>query len=109
MRLATAKSFFSRSAQGRRQVRVPVFAFGFALGLDVGGETWMEMLGFTHYPLLAGAIAVEVAERLPAAAVAAAAGPASHAFFVTDTPDRLLVAAPRFLGRPVESARHVDV
>ena len=28
---------------------------------------------------------------------------------VTDTPDRFLAVAPRFLGRPVESARHVDV
>ena len=70
------------------------------------------MLGYTHYPLLAGAIATgaaEAAERFPAAAVAATAGPASHVFFVTDTPDRFLAGAPRFLGRPVESARHVDV
>ncbi len=83
------------------------------------------VLGCTHYPLLAraiaaelpgvtlvdsaAAIAAEVAERFPAAAVAAIAGPASHAFFVTDTPDRFLAVAPRFLGRPVESARHVDV
>jgi len=83
------------------------------------------VLGCTHYPLLAGAIAAElpgvtlvdsaaaiaaeVAERFPAAAAAAVAGPASHLFFVTDTPDRFLAVAPRFLGRPVESARHVDV
>lgn len=80
------------------------------------------VLGCTHYPLLAGAIAAElpgvtlvdsaaaiaaeVAGRFPAAA---ASGPASHSFFVTDTPDRFLAVAPRFLGRPVESARHVDV
>ena len=80
------------------------------------------VLGCTHYPLLAGAIAAElpgvtlvdsaaavaaeVAERFPDAA---RTGPASHAFFVTDTPDRFLAVAPRFLGRPVASARHVDV
>ena len=67
------------------------------------------VLGCTHYPLLAGAIAAEVVERFPAAAAAAVAGPASHLFFVTDTPDRFLAVAPRFLGRPVESARNVDV
>ena len=71
-----------------------------AAGVDV------VVLGCTHYPLLAGAIAAEVAQRFPAAA---AAGTASHLFFVTDTPDRFLAVAPRFLGRPVESARHVDV
>jgi glutamate racemase len=80
------------------------------------------VLGCTHYPLLAGAIAAElpgvtlvdsaaaiaaeVRERFPGAA---AGGPVSHAFLVTDTPDRFLRVAPRFLGRPVESARHVDV
>jgi len=40
MRLATAKTFFSRSAQGRGDV---------------------EMLSCTHYPLLAGAIAAGAA------------------------------------------------
>jgi glutamate racemase len=80
------------------------------------------VLGCTHYPLLAGAIAAElpgvtlvdsaaaiaaeVRERFPAAA---SGGPASHAFLVTDTPDRFLRVAPRFLGRAVESASHVDV
>jgi len=80
------------------------------------------VLGCTHYPLLAGAIAAElpgvtlvdsaaavaaeVATRFPEAA---RTGSASHAFFVTDTPDRFLAVAPRFLGRPVASARHVDV
>jgi len=80
------------------------------------------VLGCTHYPLLAGAIAAElpgvtlvdsaaaiaaeVAERFPAAV---RTGSASHSFFVTDTPDRFLAVAPRFLGRPVPSARHVDV
>ena len=90
-----------------------------AAGVDV------VVLGCTHYPLLAGAIAAElpgvtlvdsaaaiaaeVAQRFPGAAAAEAAGTASHLFFVTDTPDRFLAVAPRFLGRPVESARHVDV
>jgi glutamate racemase len=80
------------------------------------------VLGCTHYPLLAGAIAAElpgvtlvdsaaaiaaeVAGRFPGAA---APGQATHAFFVTDTPDRFLAVAPRFLGRPVATARHVDV
>jgi glutamate racemase len=87
-----------------------------AAGVDV------VVLGCTHYPLLAAAIAAElpgvalvdsaaaiaaeVRERFPAAA---SGGPASHEFLVTDTPDRFLQVAPRFLGRPVESARHVDV
>jgi glutamate racemase len=80
------------------------------------------VLGCTHYPLLAGAIAAalpgvtlvdsadaiagEVALHFPAAA---RRGAGSHAFFVTDTPDRFLAVAPRFLGRPVASATHVDV
>jgi len=80
------------------------------------------VLGCTHYPLLAAAIAAElpgvtlvdsaaaiaaeVRERFPAAA---SGGPVAHAFLVTDTPDRFLRVAPRFLGRAVESAQHVDV
>jgi glutamate racemase len=80
------------------------------------------VLGCTHYPLLAGAIAAElpgvtlvdsaaaiaaeVRERFPGSSAGAAA---AHAFLVTDTPERFLRVAPRFLGRPVESARHVDV
>jgi glutamate racemase len=87
-----------------------------AAGVDV------VVLGCTHYPLLsaaiaaelpgvtlvdsAAAIAVEVRERFPAAA---SGGPVDHSFLVTDTPDRFLRVAPRFLGRAVESARHVDV
>ncbi len=87
-----------------------------AAGVDV------VVLGCTHYPLLAAAIAAElpgvllvdsaaaiaaeVRERFPASATG---GPAAHEFLVTDTPDRFLRVAPRFLGRPVESARHVDV
>ena len=79
------------------------------------------VLGCTHYPLLAAAIA----EALPgvalvdsAAAVAAevrerfgggATRDAEHRFFVTDAPEKFLAVAGRFLGRPVTSAEHVDV
>jgi glutamate racemase len=79
------------------------------------------VLGCTHYPLLkaaiaealpgvrlvdsAEAIAAEVRERL-----GAVPGPAGrHRFFVTDTPERFLAVAGRFLGRPVPGAEHVDV
>lgn len=80
------------------------------------------VLGCTHYPLLAAAIAAtlpgvtlvdsassiaaEVAERFPAAR---APGPADHRFFVTDTPERFTAVAQRFLGRAVTEAIHVDV
>jgi glutamate racemase len=85
---------------------------------DAGVDTLV--LGCTHYPLLAAAIAAElpgVALVDSAAAVAAevrdafAGGPgaADHRFFVTDAPDRFLAVAGRFLGRPVLSAEHVDV
>ncbi len=79
------------------------------------------VLGCTHYPLLkgalakelpgvvlvdsAGAIAAEVAERLPGHL----GGASSHRFFVTDTPDRFLTVAERFLGRPVAAAEQVDI
>jgi glutamate racemase len=78
------------------------------------------VLGCTHYPLLAGAIAAELPGVMlvdSAAAVAAevrAAFPdarrgADHRFFVTDAPEKFLAVAGRFLGRPVTSAEHVDV
>ncbi len=79
------------------------------------------VLGCTHYPLLkaaiaaelpgvalvdsAEAIAAEVRERLGAAPGRAGV----HRFYVTDTPERFLAVAGRFLGRPVPSAEHVDV
>ncbi len=79
------------------------------------------VLGCTHYPLLAAAIArampgvtlvdsaaavaAEVRERFGAGA----ARVAEHRFFVTDAPERFLAVAGRFLGRPVTSAEHVDV
>lgn len=78
------------------------------------------VLGCTHYPLLrtaiagelpgarlvdsAWAIAAELAERFPPAP-----GASAHRYFVTDTPDRFLAVAERFLGRPVESAEQVDL
>ena len=80
------------------------------------------VLGCTHYPLLEGAIAAELpgvtlvdSARSVAAEVrerlGAATPPAGgrHRFYVTDTPERFLAVAGRFLGRPVEAAEHVDV
>lgn len=79
------------------------------------------VLGCTHYPLLrsviaaelpgvllvdsASAVAAEVRERVGAGGGTAA----EHRFFVTDTPEKFLSVAGRFLGRPVERAEHVDV
>src|SRR5512143_436640 len=75
------------------------------------------ILGCTHYPLLQGAIAAElpgvtlvdsaraiadeVRERLGAGAPASGG---RHRFYVTDTPERFLAVAGRFLGRPVAEA-----
>ncbi len=79
------------------------------------------VLGCTHYPLLKGAIArvlpgvtlVDSAEAIAAeVAVQLAPAPgrrAEHRFFVTDTPDRFLAVAERFLGRPVARAEQVDI
>jgi glutamate racemase len=79
------------------------------------------VLGCTHYPLLKAAIAAELpgvalvdsAETVAAevrALVAAVPGrSATHRFLVTDTPEKFLAVAGRFLGRPVEAAEHVDV
>jgi len=78
------------------------------------------VLGCTHYPLLAGAIAgelpgvalVDSAEAI-AAEVAAEVGPGAgegaHRFFVTDTPRRFLALAGRFLGQDVAAAEQVDI
>jgi glutamate racemase len=85
---------------------------------DAGVDTLV--LGCTHYPLLAGAIAAELPGVTLVDSAAAVAGevrasfgggvgPAEHRFFVTDAPEKFLAVAGRFLGRPVESARHVDV
>ncbi|HET7826236.1 MAG TPA: aspartate/glutamate racemase family protein, partial [Anaeromyxobacter sp.] len=87
---------------------------------DAGVDT--VVLGCTHYPLLeaaisaelpgvalvdsARAIAADVRERLGGSAAGAAA---EHRFFVTDTPEKFLAVAGRFLGRPVVAAEHVDV
>jgi glutamate racemase len=92
----------------------------YLLPLRDGGVDTL-VLGCTHYPLLEAAIAAElpgVALVDSARAIAAAvrervgsggAGHAEHRFFVTDTPEKFLAVAGRFLGRPVESAEHVDV
>jgi glutamate racemase len=79
------------------------------------------VLGCTHYPLLAGAIArtlpgvelvdsaeaiaAEVAQRLGAPA----GGSGTHSFLVTDVPARFLQVAERFLGQPVAAAEQVDL
>ncbi len=86
------------------------------------------VLGCTHYPLLKEAIGaalpgvalVDSAETVaaevrgllgaePAASAAPDGREAEHRFYVTDAPERFLAVARRFLGRPVESASHVDV
>ncbi len=86
---------------------------------DAGIDTLV--LGCTHYPLLERAIAAELpgialvdSARAIAAEVGAelpggGAASAEHRFFVTDTPEKFLAVAGRFLGRPVERAEHVDV
>ena len=83
-------------------------------------EVDVLVLGCTHYPLLKAAIAAEMpgvvlvdsAEAIAAEVRArhpAPGGEGRHRFFVTDTPESFLAVAGRFLGRPVESAEHVDV
>ena len=78
------------------------------------------VLGCTHYPLLAGAIAAELPGVALVDSASAVAGEvrerfgvpvrdAVHRFFVTDAPERFLAVAGRFLGRPVTAADHVDV
>jgi glutamate racemase len=79
------------------------------------------VLGCTHYPLLRAAIAAElpgvrlvdsaetVAAEVKALLPAALGRIATHRFLVTDTPEAFLAVAGRFLGRPVETAEHVDV
>jgi glutamate racemase len=78
------------------------------------------VLGCTHYPLLAAAIArelpgvalVDSAEAI-AAEVAEQVGPGgaagAHRFFVTDAPRRFLALAGRFLGQEVAAAEQVDI
>jgi glutamate racemase len=85
---------------------------------DQGIDTLV--LGCTHYPLLQAAIAAELpgvtlvdSARVVASEVARLAlppgGSGRRRFFVTDTPEKFLAVAGRFLGRPVEAAEHVDV
>jgi glutamate racemase len=86
---------------------------------DAGVDTLV--LGCTHYPLLKPAIArvlpgvvlVDSAEAIAAEVASRVAAPrgtdAEHRFYVTDTPDRFLAVAERFLGRAVASAEQVDI
>jgi glutamate racemase len=79
------------------------------------------VLGCTHYPLLAAAIAAElpgvllvdsaeaIAEEIRARLPVPRDRGAEHRFYVTDTPEKFLAVAGRFLGRPVDAAEHVDV
>jgi len=86
------------------------------------------VLGCTHYPLLKGVIAevvgpdvalVDSAEATAQAVVALltrqgllapANGPApSHAYYVTDVPERFTEVGARFLGRPIPTAEQVDL
>lgn len=85
------------------------------------------VLGCTHYPLLKGVIAevmgsaVTLVDSAEATADAAARllsnGPVLpsagatpvHRYFVTDTPDRFVQVAARFLGRTVPHAEQVDI
>lgn len=79
------------------------------------------VLGCTHYPLLRSVIALElpgvvlvdsaeaIADDVKRQLGAGFSREASHRFFVTDTPERFLAVAARFLGRPVTHAEHVDV
>jgi glutamate racemase len=79
------------------------------------------VLGCTHYPLLKSAVArelpgvalVDSAEAVAAEVQARLRGEpgreGDHRFLVTDSPERFLAVAGRFLGRPVSAAEHVDV
>lgn len=83
------------------------------------------VLGCTHYPLLAGAIADVMGERVAlvdsaqttAAAVhetlmryglGRSSGTGSTSFFVTDVPDRFIKVASRFMGHKVDSAVRIE-
>jgi glutamate racemase len=83
------------------------------------------VLGCTHYPLLAGAIAAylgpevqlidsaaetarEVAATLATHGLARTAGAGSASFFVTDVPDRFVKIGSRFLGTTVDSAVRIE-
>ena len=83
------------------------------------------VLGCTHYPLLAKTIgaylgpevqlvdsatetAREVTTMLATHGLAAARGPGSTSFFVTDVPDRFVKIGSRFLGSAVDSAVRIE-
>ncbi len=79
------------------------------------------VLGCTHYPLLKGAIAAElagvqlvdsaeaIADEVKARFPGSSSSAGSHRFLVTDSPEKFLAVAGVFLGRAVEAAEHVDV
>ncbi|HZI11787.1 MAG TPA: glutamate racemase [Myxococcus sp.] len=86
------------------------------------------VLGCTHYPLLKGVIAEvvgpnvalvdsaeataeAVADLLARRELLAPAGGAapSHAYYVTDVPERFVEVGARFLGRPIPAAEQVDL
>jgi len=93
--------------------------------VDGGVDTLV--LGCTHYPLLRGVIAeavgpevalVDSAEATAEAVAALLAGrgelgagpaPPEHRYLVTDTPERFVDVAARFLGQPVQSVEQVDI
>ncbi len=83
------------------------------------------VLGCTHYPVLANAIAKELgpsvrlcdsAETVSLAAKALlgergllASGPAAHRFFLTDTAGHFAAVAGRFFGAPIGAIERVDL
>ncbi len=85
------------------------------------------VLGCTHYPLLAGAIAevvgpqIAIVDSAEATAVATetllgargllreGSSPARHRTLCTDVPDRFQKVAERFLGRPVNDVELIDL
>jgi len=86
------------------------------------------VLGCTHYPLLKGVIAevvgpqVTLVDSAEATAEAVASlltargglasgtqGAPTHAYYVTDVPERFMEVGARFLGRPISAAEQVDL
>lgn len=83
------------------------------------------ILGCTHYPLLAGAIAdvmgaqvalvdsarttaLAVRDTLTGYGIARRSGNGSLSFFVTDVPDRFIKVGGRFMGQEVDSAVRIE-
>ncbi|HUU90666.1 MAG TPA: glutamate racemase [Phycisphaerae bacterium] len=106
---------------GDRLVRLALEEYLAPLGQAGVGTV---VLGCTHYPLLADAIAEvlgpdvalvdsaeavarEVASRLAAQGAAEADGPGEDRFFVSDNPERFREVGARFLGEPVKAVSQV--